>query len=200
MFNPTKSCFSTLHKWGRSFLSKKSMGRKSKSKSRSLLSGFDVLASSFAGTEVSNQLAQVFKLIDTNNDGKISPFDLTQVLVCLGHDTTTATKEAEGMVREIDFNGDGFIDLDEFMDVLNGDNEGSDCGKEDDSLMDAFLIFDSDKNGFISAKDLQKVLVSLGWENCSLQDCNKMIEGVDRDGDGLVDFDEFRSMMTSCPR
>lgn len=93
------------------------------------------------------------------------------------------------MVKEMDSNGDGLIDFDEFMGVVY-DRKG-----EDDSLRDAFLIFDSDKNGKISAKELQKVLLSLGCESCSLDDCKLMIRGVDRDGDGFVDFEEFQFMM-----
>ncbi|OVA07714.1 EF-hand domain [Macleaya cordata] len=142
--------------------------------------------------EVSNQLKQVFKLIDTNGDGKISSLELGEVLLCLGHEESTVAKEAEVMVREVDCNGDGFIDLDEFMGVVGG----SKCADED--LMDAFLVFDTDKNGFISAKELKQVLISLGHYKCTLHECSLMIKGVDKDGDGLVSFEEFRSMMNGC--
>lgn len=53
------------------------------------------------------------------------------------------------MIRELDSDGDRYIDLDEFMDAI------IECGSKEDELMDAFLIFDVDKNGFISAKELQ---------------------------------------------
>ncbi|KAL6128886.1 hypothetical protein ACLB2K_072239 [Fragaria x ananassa] len=66
--------------------------------------------------EVSNQFKQVFEVMDANGDGKISPVELSEVLCCLGYkNKSAAAKEAEGMVREMDCNGDGFIDLDEFM-------------------------------------------------------------------------------------
>lgn len=144
--------------------------------------------------EVSNQFKQVFRVMDANGDGKISALELSEVLLCLGYDKSRAAKEAEGMVLHMDYNGDGFIDLDEFMDAVqdgltdNQANEGH--------LMDAFLIFDTDKNGLISTRELQRVLINLGCDRCSLQDCRGMIKGVDKDGDGFVDFEEFRSMMT----
>ncbi|KAK9147584.1 hypothetical protein Scep_006341 [Stephania cephalantha] len=165
----------------------KALPKKGKPKKTILSNGFDWIASSFTSMEVSTQLKQVFKLIDANGDGKISPIELGEVLLCLGHERGRAAEEAEGMVSEVDCNGDGFIDLDEFMEVVGG-------GKNDE-LMDAFMVFDCDKNGFISAKELRRVLVSLGHDECTLKECKLMIRGVDRDGDGQVSFEEFRSMM-----
>uniref|UniRef100_A0A6N2KQI8 EF-hand domain-containing protein n=1 Tax=Salix viminalis TaxID=40686 RepID=A0A6N2KQI8_SALVM len=38
------------------------------------------------------------------------------------------------------------------------------CGSKEDELMDAFLIFDVDKNGFISAKELHAKLDKDIWK------------------------------------
>ncbi|MCL7042309.1 hypothetical protein MKW94_007345 [Papaver nudicaule] len=180
MFSSLKNCINPVTKRIR---------RKPKQK-RLLAYGVDL--SSFTTMEVPNQLQQVFKLIDTNGDGKISSLELGEVLLCLGHEKSTVTKEAEVMLKEVDCNGDGFIDLDEFMSVVAG--SGKSKGADED-LKDAFLVFDSDKNGFISAKELKHVLRSLGYSKCTLRECSLMIKGVDKDGDGLVNFEEFRSMM-----
>lgn len=161
-----------------------------------LCSTSDISITSFLHNEVSGQFRQVFKLIDTNNDGKISPTELSEVLSCLGYNSYTAAKEAESMIRVLDFNGDGFVDIDEFMFVMKEENHGKEKECDlDEYLMDAFLVFDSDKNGFISPKELRRVLVNLGCENCSLRECKRMIKGVDKNGDGFVDFEEFKSMM-----
>lgn len=159
---------------------------------RKLWSRLHVSRTDFSAMEVSNQFRKVFEAIDENGDGKISPSELSQVLVCLGYNKSIATKEAEGMVRAMDCNGDGYVDLDEFMDVVisTGGEE------EHEHLMDAFLVFDTDKNGKISAEELRRVLDNLGCDKCSLGECRKMIKGVDKDGDGFVDFEEFRLMMT----
>lgn len=157
---------------------------------------------------VSNQFKQVFKLIDTNGDGKISATEINKILIGLGTKKkkkikrNSSSQEAEKIVKVLDFNGDGFVDLDEFMVVVMEELEDGDDGKkkEEEALKDAFLIFDSDGNGVIDAKELQRVLVNLGCdENCSLKDCKKMIKGVDKNGDGFVDFEEFRSMMMIKP-
>ncbi|KAK1412240.1 hypothetical protein QVD17_33326 [Tagetes erecta] len=155
------------------------------------------LMSSFITMDVSNQLKQVFKFFDIDGDGKISQVELTNVLLSFGQEKSKATIEAKGILKEVDFNGDGFIDLDEFMSIMDNSKPVFASAKEDDDdLRNAFMVFDSDKNGLISPKELQKVLMSLGCSNCKLGQCRKMIKGVDKDGDGFVDFDEFKSMMS----
>ncbi|KAK7390101.1 hypothetical protein VNO78_25400 [Psophocarpus tetragonolobus] len=209
MLQPFTSCFTFLHRKTKFFLHQPrikgmmSACCRRKQTNRKFSSNSDLSASSFLHMELSTQFYQVFKLIDTNGDGKISTTELSEVLACLGYNKCTAAKEAEGMVRVLDFNGDGFVDFDEFMVVMNGTEEeeedkiGSGMKHDDDYLMDAFLVFDTDKNGLISAKELQRVLINLGSDNCSLKECKRMIKGVDKNGDGFVDFEEFRFMMQS---
>lgn len=168
-----------------------------KRKSCRLSSKLELSTSHFASMEVSNQFKQVFKVIDANGDGRISTLELGEVLLCLGHEKSTALEEAERMVGEMDCNGDGLIDLDEFMDVMNTGGKAGVDAIEEDHVLDAFLIYDIDKNGLISPKELQQVLVSLGCDKCSLEECRRMIKAVDRDGDGFVGFEDFRSMMTA---
>ncbi|CAH9104942.1 unnamed protein product [Cuscuta epithymum] len=140
---------------------------------------------------VEEELEQVFKKFDVNGDGKISAAELGSIMGSLGH---VATEEELGdMIREVDADGDGFIDLREFIE-LNTKDVGSDEVME--NLKDAFSVFDADKSGSISADELQNVMRSIG-EECSLAECRKMISGVDRDGDGMIDFEEFKVMMTT---
>ncbi|ESW06892.1 hypothetical protein PHAVU_010G085100 [Phaseolus vulgaris] len=208
MLQPFTTFFTFLHSKTKSILNQPrimmSACYKGNRPKRKFSSGSDLSISSFLHMELSTQFHQVFKLIDSNGDGKISTTELSEVLACLGYSKCTAAKEAEGMVRVLDFNGDGFVDLDEFMVVMNGmekeeekEEEEEEEDKIDGYLMDAFLVFDTDKNGLISAKELQRVLFNLGCENCSLRECKRMIKGVDKNGDGFVDFQEFRSMMQS---
>ncbi|XP_020219805.1 probable calcium-binding protein CML18 [Cajanus cajan] len=206
MLQPFTTCFTFLHRRIKFFLNqpriKDMMSVCYKRTNKKLSSNSDLSTSSFLHMELSTQFQQVFKIIDTNGDGKISATELSEVLSCLGYNKCMAAKEAECMVRVLDFNGDGFVDLDEFMIVMNGMEQekfgsGMDHDDDDDDgcLMDAFLVFDTDKNGLISAKELQRVLLNLGCDDCSLKECKRMIKGVDRNGDGFVDFEEFRCMM-----
>ncbi|KAK9063663.1 hypothetical protein SSX86_017534 [Deinandra increscens subsp. villosa] len=97
------------------------------------------------------------------------------------------------MITELDGDGDGdgFIDLNEFIEL---NTKGIGYSELLENLKGAFSVFDADKNGWITVDELQSVLRSLG-EEFSTGDCRKMIAGVDRDGDGRISFEEFKVMM-----
>ncbi|XP_057757372.1 probable calcium-binding protein CML27 [Arachis stenosperma] len=67
----------------------------------------------------------------------------------------------------------------------------ADMSKE---LRDVFDLYDLDKNGLISVMELHTVLKHLG-KKCSLSDRRCMIKNVDSDGDGNINFEEFKKMM-----
>ncbi|MBA0739320.1 hypothetical protein Gogos_012604 [Gossypium gossypioides] len=65
-----------------------------------------------------------------------------------------------------------------------------------DELKQAFDVFDVNKDGFIDAKELQRVLRVLGLkQGLNLENCNKMIKNFDEDDDGRIDFKEFVKFM-----
>ena len=55
-------------------------------------------------------------------------------------------------------------------------------------------MFDSDGNGFINAAELRQVMLNLG-EKLTEEEVEMMIKEADVNGDGLVNYDEFISMM-----
>ncbi|KAE9606113.1 putative serine/threonine-protein phosphatase with EF-hands [Lupinus albus] len=136
-----------------------------------------------------DEVREIFNKFDKNGDGKISCSELKEMLLTLGSRTTS--EEVRLMMEIIDQNGDGYIDLNEFADFHCNKDSDADDSKE---LRDAFDLYDLDKNGLISANELHSVLKKLG-ETCSLGDCRRMIRNVDADGDGCVNFEEFKKMM-----
>lgn len=136
-----------------------------------------------------DEVRKVFNKFDKNGDGKISADELKDVLRSLG--SKTSPEEVKRVMDEIDKDGDGYIDFNEFatFHLAGGSADGT---KE---LRDAFDLYDIDQNGLISANELHAVLKKLG-EKSSLKDCVNMIKKVDTDGDGHVNFEEFKKMMT----
>lgn len=67
-----------------------------------------------------------------------------------------------------------------------------------EELEGAFDVFDGNKDGFIEAEDLQRILCGLGFrEGGEVADCEKMIGVFDDNGDGKIDFQEFVKLMES---
>ncbi|XP_039065769.1 probable calcium-binding protein CML25 [Hibiscus syriacus] len=135
------------------------------------------------------EIEEVFKKFDANGDGKISASELGSILKSLGQ--RPSDEELENMIKELDVDGDGFIDFHEFIEL---NTKGIDYEEVLENLKDAFSVYDIDGDGSISAEELHEVLQSLGDE-CSIAECRKMISGVDHDGNGMIDFEEFKVMM-----
>lgn len=67
-----------------------------------------------------------------------------------------------------------------------------------DDMRDSFACFDKDNDGFITSKELRTVMKALRIES-SEEETAQMIQSVDIDGNGTVDFNEFLRMMSkSC--
>uniref|UniRef100_F1LEX0 Calmodulin-like protein n=1 Tax=Ascaris suum TaxID=6253 RepID=F1LEX0_ASCSU len=66
--------------------------------------------------------------------------------------------------------------------------------EEIDEFREAFMMFDKDGNGTISTKELGIAMRSLG-QNPTEQEILEMINEVDIDGNGLIEFPEFCVMM-----
>ncbi|KAF8667004.1 hypothetical protein HU200_053175 [Digitaria exilis] len=145
------------------------------------------------------EVERVFRRYDANGDGKISAEELASVLKALG--ATPGPGEVRRMMDEMDADRDGFVDLAEFVAFHCGG--GGSGGQEEDAseaeLREAFRMYDADSNGLISARELHRVLRQLG-DKCSVADCSRMIRSVDADGDGSVNFDEFKKMMGAGAR
>ncbi|EEF35179.1 calmodulin-like protein 3 [Ricinus communis] len=153
-----------------------------------------------------DELRSVFATFDKNGDGFITRQELRDSLENIRIIMTE--KEVEEMVTKVDSNGDGLIDFEEFcllcesMAMPSSDQERESFeGKDQEAggdLQEAFDVFDRDKDGLISVEELGLVLSSLGLrEGRRVEDCKAMIKKVDMDGDGMVNFDEFKKMMRS---
>jgi len=65
-----------------------------------------------------------------------------------------------------------------------------------EELREAFNLFDRDHDGCITAKEIRTVMRGLRLESTD-QEITDMINNVDVDGSGTVDFTEFLAMMSS---
>ncbi|XP_019436545.1 PREDICTED: calmodulin-like protein 3 [Lupinus angustifolius] len=137
------------------------------------------------------ELKRIFHLFDRNGDGRITKKELNDSLENLS--IFIPDNELTKMIEKIDVNGDGCMDIDEFGELYLSIIEDRD---EEKDMKEAFNVFDQNRDGFITVEELRSVFASLGLkQGRTVEDCKKMIMKVDVDGDGMVDYNEFKQMM-----
>ncbi|PSR89668.1 Calcium-binding protein [Actinidia chinensis var. chinensis] len=89
----------------------------------------------------------------------------------------------------------------------NGDEIGEGLGKDEieglleeegmglEEVREAFGLFDENCDGFIDAKELEKVVCALGFNEVSQDKCQRMIATFDENGDGKIDLGEFVKLL-----
>ena len=137
-------------------------------------------------------MKQAFALFDLDGNGFITNDELGTVLRKMGQEPTE--EEIVQMINEIDEDGDGTIDFDEFCELM--ENRMSDENSEAD-IIEVFKVFDEDGSGNIGASELAHVLSNLD-EPLTPAEVQWIVNEADVDGDGTISFDEFKKMMMSC--
>ncbi|ORY02522.1 calmodulin [Basidiobolus meristosporus CBS 931.73] len=146
------------------------------------------MASQFNEEQIA-EFKEAFSLFDKDGDGSITTKELGTVMRSLGQNPTEV--ELQDMVSEIDADGNGQIDFNEFLNLMSRKLKETDSEAE---IKEAFKVFDKDGNGFISASELHHVMNNLG-EKLSEQEITEMIREADVDGDGQINYEEFVKMM-----
>ncbi|KAJ4867612.1 Calcium-binding protein CML42 [Raphanus sativus] len=156
------------------------------------------------------RLQRIFDLFDKNGDGFITVDELNQALSRLGLDADLSVSDLKSTVESYIQPGNTGLDFDDFSSLHKTLDESffggaGECGEsspdsaaaaEEADLAEAFKVFDENGDGFISARELQAVLKKLGLpEGSEMERVEKMIDSVDRNQDGRVDFFEFKNMM-----
>uniref|UniRef100_A0A0E0BNI7 Major facilitator superfamily (MFS) profile domain-containing protein n=1 Tax=Oryza glumipatula TaxID=40148 RepID=A0A0E0BNI7_9ORYZ len=140
------------------------------------------------------EFREAFNLFDKDGDGTITSKELGTVMGSLGQSPTEA--ELKKMVEEVDADGSGSIEFEEFLGLLA--RKLRDTGAEDD-IRDAFRVFDKDQNGFITPDELRHVMANLG-DPLSDDELADMLHEADSDGDGQINYNEFLKVMMAKRR
>merc|ERR1711896_2805 len=90
-------------------------------------------------------------------------------------------------IAEVDDDGSGQIEFPEFLSLMASKLQDTDSVEE---MREAFMVFDRDKSGSVSASELKHVMNNLG-EQVTIEEVEEMIREADADGDGELSFDDF---------
>jgi len=84
------------------------------------------------------------------------------------------------MVSDLDADGSGAIDFEEFLDMMTARMSDKDTKEDIDKV---FRLFDDDKTGTITIQNLRRVAKELG-ETMTDEELMEMIERADSNADG----------------
>ncbi|KAI3974947.1 hypothetical protein MKX01_005058 [Papaver californicum] len=134
-------------------------------------------------------IERVFVYLDEDGDGMISFLELQRYVAAVRGEVV----EVDEVVKLLDTDGDGCLGLDDFVKLMDGSSEEEE-EKMIIELKEAFEMFLMDRYECITPKSLRKMLNQLG-ESKSIGECGVMISQFDLNGDGELNFDEFKVMM-----
>ncbi|KAH9754008.1 calmodulin [Citrus sinensis] len=136
----------------------------------------NLMARKMKENEAQEELKEAFKVFDKDQDGYISPNELRL------------------MIDEVDANGNGTIEFEEFLDLMAKKMRET---KAQEEMKEAFKVFDKNRDGFISPNELRHVMLNLG-EKVTDEELEQMVKDADLDGDGQINYEEFSRMMLAA--
>jgi len=134
-----------------------------------------------------------FDMFDKNQDGTISTKELHAAMRRAGQNPTEA--EVQDMINEVDVDGSGYLEFPEFCMMMHKKLNDSD---QENELKEVFRVFGKDETGCITAEELKFVLTHLPGK-VTYKEIDEMIRTVDENGDGKINYQEFRVMIGAKP-
>ncbi|XP_021285515.1 calcium-dependent protein kinase 10-like [Herrania umbratica] len=133
-------------------------------------------------------IRDMFTLMDTDNDGKVSYEELKAGLRKVG--SQLAEPEIKMLMEVADVDGNGVLDYGEFVAVTIHLQKM----ENDEHFRRAFMFFDKDGSGYIELDELREALADESGE-ADVDVLNDIMREVDADKDGCISYDEFVAMM-----
>merc|ERR1712237_182511 len=142
-------------------------------------------------------LKNCFDLFDSKKVEFLSADDLDEILRAMGF--RPSKEELQEILKEIDEDGSGEIEFGEFCQLcakfLVEDPDMETMKRE---LKDAFRIYDKKGQGYITTETLRGLISEL-LAPLTEEELEGILEELDEDGSGTMDFDEFCEIMMTKP-
>lgn len=134
-------------------------------------------------------LRDTFMSLDRNGDGLLTTKEMKEGLNKAG--LKDIPVDLQQILEDVDSDGSGVIDYTEFL-AATLDRR---VYIQEDVCWSAFRLFDRNGDGKISKEELKLVLSSGDVDKVIDGNVAEILSQVDGDGDGMIDFKEFMTMM-----
>ncbi|KAJ7966913.1 putative Calcium-dependent protein kinase [Quillaja saponaria] len=145
-----------------------------------------VIAETLSEEEIKG-LKQMFNNMDTDGSGTITLEELKSGLSRLG--SKLSESEIKQLMDAADVDKNGTIDYIEFVTATMHRHRL----EKEENLYKAFQYFDKDGSGFITRDELRQAMT--GYKMGDEATIDEIIDDVDTDKDGRINYDEFVAMM-----
>jgi len=156
--------------------------------------------------EITDQQKEEFRaafdiFVEDSEDGTISTKELGKVLRMLGQNPSE--QELQEMVDEVDEDGSGTIDFDEFTQMMSKQLAAEALEqipeRPEKELAEAFRIFDKNCDGYLDFDEIKAVLDGCG-EKFEEWEIKTFIAEGDKNDDGKMDYEEWIDIMKHTPQ
>ncbi|XP_014240267.1 troponin C-like [Cimex lectularius] len=138
-------------------------------------------------------LRKAFDAFDRERSGSIPTDMVSDILRLMGQPFNK--KILDELIEEVDADKSGRLEFEEFITLAAKFIVEEDDEAMQKELREAFRLYDKEGNGYIPTSCLKEILHELD-EQLTNEELDMIIEEIDSDGSGTVDFDEFMEMMT----
>ena len=137
--------------------------------------------------------------LDLDGNGEVSIEELGKLLRTMRLKFKLSETQIRRALKQIDINGDGTVDKNEMMEILEKfDTEGIvyKALTERSSIRQDFVRYDKDGSGYITKEELVLIIKDRTGITVPEKHLALMIKDVDENDDNQINYEEFVKLMT----
>ena len=142
------------------------------------------------GEEQVMEIKDAFDLFDKDRSGEITVGEMIEAMRSLGYDTENG--EAVEHVKNLDTDGSGALEFNEFYDLLTA-RFSENTPKAD--LERVFKLFDTENSGSLTVANMRAIADQIG-DQATDAELGDIILKNDMNNDGKLDFEDFYNVLT----
>ena len=129
------------------------------------------------------EFREIFNLVDEDKGGTISRNELKKLMETLRLHPTE--EELAAMMKEVDADGSGDIDYEEFVTVMSRRVQADYTPEQ---LCGAFKVFETDNvpSGYVATEVLEHALTTYGVDKLTPEEAAELLSTVDPEGTGRI--------------
>ena len=131
---------------------------------------------------------EAFDMFDADHGGTISCDEIYKIMKNYGN--PVSKKEVVAMIAKIDTSGDGELDFEEFVTLMEI-NFQEVTETEEDEVLRAFKSFDKDNDNQITNYEFRYILTKIGNNRLTEEEVDELFKECDLQNDGVVNYVDF---------